>query len=106
MVSEEVEKMIGALQALGPDAALTVPDLRKVIQSTVDRGVCSGTIELVRRAQISKSTLSALLRGYKAGLEGGTLLYAMDQQFNLSDPNEGRLSWDFFGAELWSENRG
>jgi dTDP-4-dehydrorhamnose 3,5-epimerase len=33
-------------------------------------------------------------------------VYAMDQQFNLADPNEGRLPWDFFGADLWNENRG
>jgi dTDP-4-dehydrorhamnose 3,5-epimerase len=49
---------------------------------------------------------SGVAHGYKAGLEGGMLLYAMDQQFNLADPNEGRLPWDFFGADLWSENRG
>jgi dTDP-4-dehydrorhamnose 3,5-epimerase len=49
---------------------------------------------------------SGVAHGYKAGLEGATLLYAMDQQFNLADPNEGRLAWNFFGADLWSENRG
>jgi dTDP-4-dehydrorhamnose 3,5-epimerase len=49
---------------------------------------------------------SGVAHGYKAGLEGATLLYAMDQQFNLADPNEGRLAWDFFGAELWTDNRG
>jgi dTDP-4-dehydrorhamnose 3,5-epimerase len=49
---------------------------------------------------------SGVAHGYKAGPEGGTLLYAMDQHFNLADPNEGRLAWDFFGMELWLENRG
>jgi dTDP-4-dehydrorhamnose 3,5-epimerase len=49
---------------------------------------------------------SGVAHGYKAGLEGATLLYAMDQQFNLADPNEGRLPWDLFGPELWLENRG
>ena len=49
---------------------------------------------------------SGVAHGYKAGLEGASLLYAMDQQFDLADPNEGRLAWDFFGVELWSENRG
>jgi dTDP-4-dehydrorhamnose 3,5-epimerase len=49
---------------------------------------------------------SGVAHGYKAGLEGATLMYAMDQQFNLADPNEGRLPWDFIGPELWLENRG
>jgi dTDP-4-dehydrorhamnose 3,5-epimerase len=44
--------------------------------------------------------------GYKSGPQGATLLYAMDQQFDLGDPDEGRLPWDFFGEELWAEDRG
>jgi dTDP-4-dehydrorhamnose 3,5-epimerase len=34
------------------------------------------------------------------------LLYTMDQQFDISDPNEGRLPWDQFGTDLWNEDRG
>ncbi|CAM3627986.1 dTDP-4-dehydrorhamnose 3,5-epimerase family protein [Deinococcus frigens] len=49
---------------------------------------------------------SGVAHGYQAGPEGATLLYTMDAQFNLTDPNEGRLPWDFFGAELWAEDRG
>lgn len=93
MVSEEVGKMIGALQALGPDAVLTIPKLRKVIQSAVDRGVCSGTIELVRRAQISKSTLSALLQGSKAGLDTWVRI-ALAADVSLAG---------LFAPELWAE---
>jgi dTDP-4-dehydrorhamnose 3,5-epimerase len=44
--------------------------------------------------------------GYQAGPEGATLLYMADAQFNLEAPNEGRLPWDAFGAELWAEDRG
>ena len=44
--------------------------------------------------------------GYKAGWGGATLLYLTDQQFDPSDPNEGRLPWDHFGAELWEDDRG
>lgn len=49
---------------------------------------------------------SGVAHGYVAAQNGATLLYTMDAQFNLADPNEGRLPWDFFGAELWQEDRG
>jgi dTDP-4-dehydrorhamnose 3,5-epimerase len=49
---------------------------------------------------------AGIAHGYQAGPEGALLLYAMDQQFNAEHPNEGRLPWDFFGAELWAEDRG
>ncbi len=49
---------------------------------------------------------AGVAHGYMAGSSGATLLYAMDQQFDMADPNEGRLPWDAFGAELWAENRG
>lgn len=49
---------------------------------------------------------TGVAHGYKAGKEGATLLYAMSNQFNPSDPNEGRLPWDYFGQELWEEERG
>jgi dTDP-4-dehydrorhamnose 3,5-epimerase len=44
--------------------------------------------------------------GYRAGSQGALLLYAVDQPFDRADPNEGRLPWDWFGAELWAEDRG
>ena len=49
---------------------------------------------------------AGVAHGYQAGRNGATLLYSMDQQFNLADPNEGRLPWDYFGADLWEQNRG
>ena len=49
---------------------------------------------------------AGVAHGYRAGPEGATLLYVMDKQFDLEHPNEGRLPWDFFGAELWEEDRG
>ena len=49
---------------------------------------------------------SGVAHGYKAGPEGALLVYAMNNQFNPKDPNEGRLPWDAFGAELWEEDRG
>lgn len=49
---------------------------------------------------------SGVAHGYQAGVEGATLLYTMDAQFNLENPNEGRLGWDTFGMELWEEDRG
>jgi dTDP-4-dehydrorhamnose 3,5-epimerase len=49
---------------------------------------------------------SGVAHGYRAGARGATLLYAMNSQFDPRDPNEGRLPWDYFGAELWEEDRG
>jgi dTDP-4-dehydrorhamnose 3,5-epimerase len=49
---------------------------------------------------------SGVAHGYKGGPAGALLVYAMNSQFNLEDPNEGRLPWDYFGAEIWEEDRG
>jgi dTDP-4-dehydrorhamnose 3,5-epimerase len=49
---------------------------------------------------------SGVAHGYKAGREGALLAYAMNSQFNLMDPNEGRLPWDHFGRDLWEDDRG
>lgn len=49
---------------------------------------------------------SGVAHGYKAGSEGALLVYAMNSQFNIKDPNEGRLPWDYFGVELWEDDRG
>lgn len=44
--------------------------------------------------------------GYQAGHQGALILYAMNAQFDKEDPNEARLPWDYFGAELWTPDRG
>lgn len=49
---------------------------------------------------------SGVAHGYQAGATGATLIYAMDAQFNMADPNEGRLPWNHFGDSLWAEDRG
>lgn len=49
---------------------------------------------------------SGVAHGYKAGPDGALLVYTMNSQFNPQDPNEGRLPWDYFGKELWEEERG
>lgn len=49
---------------------------------------------------------AGVAHGYRASDQGALLLYAMDQQFDRDDPNEGRLPWDHFGRELWDEDRG
>lgn len=49
---------------------------------------------------------SGVAHGYRAGHSGAILLYAMNSQFNIADPNEGRLPWDFFGAEIWADDKG
>jgi len=49
---------------------------------------------------------AGVAHGYHAGAAGALLLYAVNVQFNLENPNEGRLPWDYFGADLWAEDRG
>lgn len=49
---------------------------------------------------------SGVAHGYRASEAGATLLYSMDAQFSLDDPNEGRIPWDYFGKELWLEDMG
>lgn len=49
---------------------------------------------------------AGVAHGYRAGHQGALLFYAMNDQFNPSDPNEGRLPWDFFGADLWADDKG
>ena len=49
---------------------------------------------------------SGVAHGYKAGHEGALLLYVMNDQFDVQDPNEGRLPWDYLGKELWEADRG
>ncbi|GGK95236.1 dTDP-4-dehydrorhamnose 3,5-epimerase family protein [Deinococcus radiotolerans] len=49
---------------------------------------------------------SGVAHGYQASEQGATLLYTMDAQFDITDPNEGRLPWNFFGDELWAEDMG
>jgi len=49
---------------------------------------------------------AGVAHGYRSGAEGALLIYGMNQQFDADRPNEGRLPWDFFGADLWNEDRG
>lgn len=49
---------------------------------------------------------AGVAHGYRSGAEGALLMYGMNQQFDIERPNEGRLPWDFFGADLWNEDRG
>jgi len=49
---------------------------------------------------------SGVAHGYRAGPQGALLLYAANSQFDPETPNEGRLPWDYFGSELWGDDRG
>lgn len=78
----------------------------------VDCRESSPTLAVKRKLVISgeQPTLvhipSGVAHGYQASDKGATLLYTMDAQFDISNPNEGRLPWDYFGSELWDEDRG
>lgn len=78
----------------------------------VDCRAASGTENVKRQVVLNGEEPMQLYipagvaHGYQAGTQGATLLYTMDQQFNLDTPNEGRLPWNFFGSELWEDDRG
>ena len=44
--------------------------------------------------------------GYRACQDGALLFYVADQQFDPANPDEARLPWDYFGAQLWEDDRG
>jgi len=49
---------------------------------------------------------AGVAHGYRSGPDGALLVYGMDQRFDPAARNEGRLPWDFFGADLWERDRG
>jgi len=44
--------------------------------------------------------------GANIGLEPATILYYVNQHFNLDDPDERRLPWDILGADFWQITQG
>lgn len=44
--------------------------------------------------------------GANIGTEPATILYYVNQQFDLNDPDERRLPWDFLGKEFWQITQG
>lgn len=44
--------------------------------------------------------------GANIGTEPATILYYVNQQFDLNDPDERRLPWDVLGREFWQITQG
>lgn len=44
--------------------------------------------------------------GANIGTEPATILYYVNQHFDLNDPDERRLPWDFLGKEFWEITQG
>lgn len=84
----------------------------KMMVWLVDVRAGSATVDVKRKFLLSCEQPgmlyipSGVAHGYKAGADGAMLVYVMNNQFQLDDPNEGRLPWDHFGAEIWEEDRG
>ena len=91
--AEQVGTMIAKLQQRGDPGTLVKPDLRRVITSALGRELCVGTNDFVRKALISKGTLSSLLNGQKAGL---------DTWVRVSLAADVSLA-GLFAPELWKE---
>lgn len=69
LAAEALADMLHKLRALPLDVPPTPPDLRKVINSAVERQICSGTMEFLEFAGIPKGTFSALINGEKGSLD-------------------------------------
>ena len=91
--AEQVGTMIAKLQQRGDPGTLVKPDLRRVITSALGRELCVGTNDFVRKALISKGTLSSLLNVQKAGL---------DTWVRVSLAADVSLA-GLFAPELWKE---
>lgn len=57
-----------------------------------------------------RSEMILIPKGVAHGLmtlsqENTHLLYLVDQQFNLEEPDEHRLPWDYLGAEFWTPEK-
>jgi dTDP-4-dehydrorhamnose 3,5-epimerase len=58
-----------------------------------------------------KSRLAYIPRGVAHGganlwQQPASIIYFVNQQFNLEDPDEGRLPWDFLGLDVWEIAKG
>ncbi|HEY1074229.1 MAG TPA: dTDP-4-dehydrorhamnose 3,5-epimerase family protein [Patescibacteria group bacterium] len=58
-----------------------------------------------------KSRLLYIPRGVAHGAANlgdapASIIYFVNQQFNLEKPDEGRLPWDFLGADIWEMTKG
>lgn len=59
----------------------------------------------------TKSQLLYIPRGVAHGNANlwdkpASLIYFVNQQFNMTDPDEGRLPWDFIGKDVWEIVKG
>ena len=53
------------------------------------------------RAQILYIPRGVAHGGANIGVESATILYYVNQQFDISDPDERRLPWDVLGSDFW-----
>jgi hypothetical protein len=57
------------LQRLPADCSPNSPDIQRVVESAVRRGLVDSGAELARSAGIAKATLSGLISGQRGGLD-------------------------------------
>jgi len=78
-------------------------DCRKASPSC---GVSMRLVLGVGRAQLLYIPRGVAHGAANIGQDPGTILYYVNQHFNLEDPDERRLPWDLLGTEFWQMTPG
>jgi dTDP-4-dehydrorhamnose 3,5-epimerase len=90
-----------------------VPPTDRLLMGLLDVRASSPTYQQTMRFVLgaSKAQLIYIPRGVAHGCANlgnvpATILYFVNQHFNVNDPDERRLPWDLLGAEFWQITQG
>jgi dTDP-4-dehydrorhamnose 3,5-epimerase and related enzymes len=90
-----------------------VPPTDNLLVGMVDARANSPSYEVTMRLVLGggKAQLLYIPRGVahgcaNIGVRPATILYFVNQHFNIEDPDERRLPWDILGAEFWQMTPG
>ncbi len=90
-----------------------VPPHERLLVVLSDQRKGSSTQEVTMRFVMGagKARLVFIPRGVAHGAaavghDAASIIYFVNQHFNLENPDEGRLPWDFLGADIWDIVKG
>ena len=107
----------GAIKAfhlhLNQDDIWYVPPTERLLVVLTDQRQTSPTVGQTTRFVLGagKSQLVYIPRGVAHGIanlwtDSATMIYFVNQHFDLENPDEHRLPWDFLGKDIWEIARG
>jgi len=112
--SEMLPGVIKALHLhLNQEDVWFVPPSDRLLIGLVDARVDSPSHKVSQRFVMGagRAQLLYIPRGVghgcaNIGQKPATIIYFVNQQFNLADPDERRLPWDILGADFWEMTKG